>query len=123
MFVLNNAFARDLLKRSDIENALGAQISADLPYDSIAYLKAVNEGNPVVRSAPKSTAANGLRNLANIVLGPAVATTARRPTARARPSRAARQGAPRPVRPPPLARVRSHRSSVGVRRRDPCHPA
>ena len=70
VFVLNNAFARDLLKRSDIENALGAQISADLPYDSIAYLKAVNEGNPVVRSAPKSTAANGLRNLSNIVLGP-----------------------------------------------------
>jgi pilus assembly protein CpaE len=70
VFVLNNAFARDLLKRSDIENALGAQISADLPYDSIAYLKAVNEGNPVVRSAPKSAAASGMRNLSDIVLGP-----------------------------------------------------
>ena len=76
VFVLNNAFSRDLLKRSDIENALGAPISADLPYDSIAYLKAVNEGNPVVRSAPKSMAANGLRNLANIVLGPVVTPTA-----------------------------------------------
>ena len=53
VFVLNNAFARDLLKRADIEAALGAPISADLPYDSIAYLKAVNEGNPVVRSAPE----------------------------------------------------------------------
>ncbi len=73
MFVLNNAFARDLLKRSDVENALGAPLSADLPYDSIAYLKAVNEGNPVVRSAPKSMAANAMRNLANAVLGPAVA--------------------------------------------------
>ena len=71
VFVLNNAFARDLLKRADIEAALGAPISADLPYDSIAYLKAVNEGNPVVRSAPKSMAAAGMRNLANIVLGPA----------------------------------------------------
>jgi pilus assembly protein CpaE len=76
VFVLNNAFARDLLKRSDIENALGAQISADLPYDPIAYLKAVNEGNPVVRSAPKSSAATGLRNLANIVLGPATVKAA-----------------------------------------------
>ena len=75
LFVLNNAFARDLLKRADIEAALGAPISADLPYDSIAYLKAVNEGNPVVRSAPKSMAAAGMRNLANIVLGP-VATAA-----------------------------------------------
>ena len=75
VFVLNNMFARDLLKRADIEAALGAPISADLPYDSIAYLKAVNEGNPVVRSAPKSMAAAGMRNLANIVLGP-VATAA-----------------------------------------------
>ena len=70
LFVLNNAHARDLLKRSDIETALGAEISADLPYDSIAYLKAVNEGNPVVRSAPKSAAATGLRTLAETVLGP-----------------------------------------------------
>ena len=46
VFVLNNAFARDLLKRSDVETALGSKISADLPYDPIVYLKAVNEGNP-----------------------------------------------------------------------------
>ncbi len=70
LFVLNNAFARDLLKRPDIENALGARISADLPYDPIVYLKAVNEGNPVVRGAPKSLAADRLRDLATIVLGP-----------------------------------------------------
>ncbi len=74
MFVLNNAFARDLLKRSDIEGALGAPITAELPYDSISYLKAVNEGNPVVRSAPKSAAAAALRALADIVLGPVRAT-------------------------------------------------
>jgi pilus assembly protein CpaE len=70
MFVLNNTFARDLLRRSDIEAVLGAKITAELPYDPIAYLKAVNEGNPVVRGAPKSAAAVSLRALANIVLGP-----------------------------------------------------
>jgi pilus assembly protein CpaE len=69
LFVLNNAFARDLLKRADIEGALGAKITADLPYDPMAYLKAVNEGNPVVRSAPKSVAAERLRALAGIVFG------------------------------------------------------
>ena len=69
MFVLNNAFARELLKRSDVEGALGARITADLPYDPIVYLKAVNEGNPVIRSAPKSLPAQRLRVLADIVLG------------------------------------------------------
>jgi pilus assembly protein CpaE len=69
VFVLNNAFARELLKRSDVETALGSRIAADLPYDPIVYLKAVNEGNPVVRSAPSSPAADKLRTLATIVFG------------------------------------------------------
>lgn len=75
MFVLNNAFARDLLRRHDIEVALGAPITSDLPYDSISYLKAVNEGSPVVRSAPKSAAATRLRDFANVVFGPAASTS------------------------------------------------
>ncbi len=72
VFVLNNAFARDLLKRTDVETALGSKISAELPYDPIVYLKAVNEGNPVVRSAPKSVPADKLRALATIVFGAAL---------------------------------------------------
>jgi pilus assembly protein CpaE len=69
LFVLNHAYARDLLKTSDVETALGSKISADLPYDDIAYLKAVNEGVPVVRGAPKSAAAEKLRGLATTVFG------------------------------------------------------
>ena len=69
LFVLNNAFARELLRRSDIETALGATIEADLPYDPIVYLKAVNEGVPVVRGAPKSIPADRLRALAALVFG------------------------------------------------------
>jgi pilus assembly protein CpaE len=76
LFVLNNAFARELLRRGDVESALGASISADLPYDPISYLKAVNEGNPVVRGAPRSQAASGLRELATVVLGPVPQPTA-----------------------------------------------
>ena len=72
VFVLNNAFARDLLKRSDIETALGNRISADLPYDPLVYLKAVNEGNPVVRGAPRSAPAEKLRALAQVVFGSAL---------------------------------------------------
>jgi pilus assembly protein CpaE len=75
VFVLNNAFARDLLKRADVETALGSRISAELPYDPIVYLKAVNEGNPVVRSAPKSVPADKLRALAKTVFGAALLPT------------------------------------------------
>ncbi len=72
VFVLNNAYARELLKRTDVETALGSKIGADLPYDPIVYLKAVNEGNPVIRSAPKSQAADKLRTLATFVFGAAL---------------------------------------------------
>jgi len=71
VFVLNNAFARDLLKRTDIETALGAKIAAELPYDALVYLKAVNEGVPVVRGSARSAPAERLRALADVVLGPA----------------------------------------------------
>ncbi len=71
LFVLNNAFARDLLKRSDIETALGAKIAAELPYDPLVYLKAVNEGVPVIRGSARSAPAERLRALADAVLGPA----------------------------------------------------
>ena len=40
------------------------------------YLKAVNEGNPVMRSAPKSPAADKLRTLATIVFGAALVPAA-----------------------------------------------
>ncbi len=76
LFVLNNAFARDLLKRSDIETALGAKIAAELPYDPLVYLKAVNEGVPVVRGSSRSLPAERLRALADTVFGPVAGTAA-----------------------------------------------
>lgn len=75
MFVLNNAFARDLLKRTDIETALGSKIAAELPYDPMVYLRAVNEGVPVVRSSAKSLPADRLRALADMVFGRVITET------------------------------------------------
>jgi len=69
VFVLNNAFARDLLKRPDIEAALGAKISLELPYDASVYLRAANEGTPVITGSPKSPPAVALRALGDLVLG------------------------------------------------------
>ena len=73
VFVLNNAFARDLLKRPDIEAALGAKISLELPYDASVYLRAANEGTPVITGSPKSPPAVALRALGDLVLGGASA--------------------------------------------------
>ena len=67
--VLNNVFAREILKMRDIESALGTKIAAELTYDPFAYLKAVNEGVPVVRGAPRSIPAEELVKLAAIAFG------------------------------------------------------
>jgi pilus assembly protein CpaE len=75
VFVLNNMFAKDILRRPDIETALGASIGSDLPYDPLAYLRAANEGIPVVTGSAKSAAAVKLRELADTVLGKATVAT------------------------------------------------
>ena len=82
VFVLNNAFARDILKLRDIENALGTKIAFDLPYDPFLYLKAVNEGVPIVLGAPKTPAAERLVRLTSAVFGQADFTTPDEPVAR-----------------------------------------
>lgn len=83
-FVLNNVFAKEILKLRDVESALGTKVSADLPYDTFLYLKAVNEGVPVVHGAPKSIPAERLVRLASSVFGedglvPSEAKVDRRP--------------------------------------------
>ena len=69
MFVLNNMFARDILKLRDIETALGTKIATDLPYDPFLYLKAVNEGIPIVIGAPRSAPAERLIKLTASAMG------------------------------------------------------
>lgn len=68
-FVLNNAFAREILRQRDIESALATRVTAELPYDPFVYLKAVNEGVPVVQGAPRSPAAERLAKLSNATFG------------------------------------------------------
>jgi pilus assembly protein CpaE len=83
-FVVNNQFAREILKVRDIETSLGTQISAELPYDPFIYLKAANEGVPVVIGAPRSVAAERFEKLATMAFGsdgvggPAATETKRR---------------------------------------------
>ena len=83
-FVLNNAFAREILKLRDVESALGTKIGAELPYDPFVYLKAVNEGVPVVSGAPRSAAADRLNRLASLAFGSDGATAAAAPAEKKR---------------------------------------
>jgi pilus assembly protein CpaE len=69
MFVLNNQFAREILRLRDVESALGAKVAIELPYDPFLYLKAVNEGVPIVLGSPRSAPAERLVRLSGSVFG------------------------------------------------------
>jgi pilus assembly protein CpaE len=62
-YVVNNTFAREILRMRDVESALGARVTLELPYDPFLYLKAVNEGIPIVKGAPRSIPAERLVRL------------------------------------------------------------
>lgn len=67
--VLNSPFAREILKLRDVESALGGKVAFELPYDAFLYLKAVNEGVPIVVGAAHSAAAERLVELSESVFG------------------------------------------------------
>jgi pilus assembly protein CpaE len=68
LFVLNNMFPKEPLRAGDVETALGTKIALELPYDPLLYVKAINEGVPVIVGAPKSAAADRLTRLATLAL-------------------------------------------------------
>jgi pilus assembly protein CpaE len=70
-FVLNEHWPREILRLSDIEEALGTRISVRIPFDPFFYLRAANEGNPVVLIAPRSAPAERFAQLASVLLGEA----------------------------------------------------
>jgi pilus assembly protein CpaE len=68
LFVLNNMFPKEPLRTADVETALGTKIALDLPYDPLVYVKAINEGVPVIVGSPKSNAADRLSRIATTAL-------------------------------------------------------
>ena len=64
IFVINHLFARDMLSMRQIESSIASKVDAELPYDAGVYLKAVNEGVPILRSAPASAPGRALARLA-----------------------------------------------------------
>jgi MinD-like ATPase involved in chromosome partitioning or flagellar assembly len=69
IFVVNDLFARQILKTKDVEGVLGTPVSIELPYDPFLYLKAVNEGIPIVLGAPRSAPGERLVKLSQLAFG------------------------------------------------------
>ena len=59
MFVLNEIYPRPTITAEQIEEHLGIRISLEVPYDGDNFLRAVNEGQPLVSLARRSPAAVG----------------------------------------------------------------
>ena len=68
-FALNHLFAREMLSMRQIEAAIGTKVEVEIPYDAGLYLKAINEGIPIIRSAPTSAPARALGKLAATASG------------------------------------------------------
>ena len=58
-----------MLSMKQIESSIAAKVDAELPYDAGLYLKAVNEGIPVLVGAPASAPGRALAQLAALVSG------------------------------------------------------
>lgn len=67
--VVNEMYALQTLTPGDIENALARRVTIRMPYDPLVYQRSVNQGTPVVASAPTSQPARRYDQLAAVLLG------------------------------------------------------
>lgn len=62
--VVNWVFAGDGLPQKGMESALGSKIDHVIPYERNAFVKAINSGQPLIGSDPKSKASIAMARLA-----------------------------------------------------------
>ncbi len=65
LFVVNHVYPGATIGPEQIEEHLGLKVGLSIPHDSEAFVKAVNEGQPVVASARRSTPALAVKALAD----------------------------------------------------------
>ncbi len=94
VLVLNHIFPRDMMRREEIEGALGGKVEIELPHDPVLYLVGANAGEPIVTSAPKSAPGDRLLALSALLAGDGAttATSARPGDARQRFSSLLKRG-------------------------------
>ena len=67
IFVINEIYPKTPITGEQIEEHVGVKVSMQVPYDSENFLRAVNEGQPLVGVARRSAAAGALKNLAEML--------------------------------------------------------
>jgi Flp pilus assembly CpaE family ATPase len=67
LFVVNHIYPKPMIGAEQIEEHLGIKVGHEIPYDGESFLKAVNEGQPVVNGARRSAAATALRKMASLL--------------------------------------------------------
>jgi pilus assembly protein CpaE len=67
IFAINEIYPKTPITGDQIEEHVGIKVGAEVPYDSENFLRAVNEGQPLVGLARRSAAATALRRLAELL--------------------------------------------------------
>jgi Flp pilus assembly CpaE family ATPase len=66
LFVLNEIYPKPTISGEQIEEHLGIRISLEVPYDGDNFLRAVNEGQPLISLARRTPAAAAIKRLAEM---------------------------------------------------------
>ncbi len=66
IFVVNDIYPKRTISPDQIEEHLGIRIGLEIPYDGENFLRAVNEGQPLMSIARRSPAAAAIRKLAEM---------------------------------------------------------
>lgn len=83
-FVVNDVYPKSSISAEQIEEHLSIRVGLTVPYDSENFLRAINEGQPIVALARRSSAAGSLRKLAELLADNEVDDGAPRPQKKGR---------------------------------------
>lgn len=64
IFVLNEIYPRSMITASQIEDHIGIKVNATVPYEGESFMRAVNEGHPMVTFARGGNAGMAIKTLA-----------------------------------------------------------
>ncbi len=67
VFVVNQVYAKPMIGPEQIEEHLGIKIGIEIPYDGDSFMRAINDGQPVVLAAHRAPAAVAVRKLAALL--------------------------------------------------------
>jgi pilus assembly protein CpaE len=84
IFVVNEIYPKTPITADQIEEHVGIKVSLQIPYDSENFLRAVNEGQPLVGMARRSAAATALKKLAELLAETGTEGAEIRPTKKSR---------------------------------------